>query len=107
MEKKNKQKKPPHSMSSTVRQAQNQHHLVLQQPYGVDFKIVTYRDLATSNLTWSLHLDLKHGSAIYYECEPCAIVIFIKKWLNIGSFIWYNLTIVWLLNFSKPQILHC
>lgn len=66
-------------MSPIVHQAQNQHHAILKKPSEVGFKVVTYRGLATLNLTWSLDLDLKPGLIMYCEVQACEIAIFIKN----------------------------
>lgn len=91
-----------HSMSPTVRQAQNQHHLILQQPYEVGFKVITYRGLATLNLTWFLALDLKPGSAMYCDVEACETAIFIKKTTEYWQCHTVQLNIAWSLHFFKP-----
>lgn len=39
-------------------------HLILQHSYGIGFKVVIYKGLASFNLTRSLGLGLKPGSAI-------------------------------------------
>lgn len=76
--------------------------LILQQPYEVGFKVITYRGLATLHLTWFLDLDLKPGSAMYCDVEACDTAIFLKKTTEYWQCHIVQLNIAWSLNFFKP-----